>query len=298
MIWKILRRILRRHLFLHLLIPLVVGLCFHILTARFMSGRSWDELWAALLTWESFLFVAGIIFAYFVVMYYLIRKETSIRIGADDLAVLDGGLTTARNYFATSTIDMKEWFDPISQVFLASITKQKLRPGWSFHDERVLLFFRRADIDSLYSPYLDGYYAQRLAEIHKHYGIPLAFLERSEIFEILETLPWEQRKAIGCYPRRIAWLGGGILRRIRLSRIRRSLRELDFALVEDTAGTKCVLKVSKQGQNVRIRCIKGNAVEPYARLVELIKERVNVAGSEPVRVDDAHDFVKRFYPFA
>src|SRR5437870_3865216 len=141
MVWRILRRIFRRHLALHLVTPLGVGLLVQVLAAHWLSGRDWMPALAALWSFETLGLIVGIFGAYILIMFHLIRAQTSVKFGGQDLAILNGTLGTAASYFATSTIGMKEWFDPISQVFLANIIGQKLRRP-QFQDARVLLVCR------------------------------------------------------------------------------------------------------------------------------------------------------------
>jgi hypothetical protein len=297
MVWKILRRIFKEHLALHLIVPLVVGLLVDVLAAHWLSGQDWIPALTALWSFETIGLIVGVVGAYILIMFHLIRTETSVKFGAQDLAILNGTLGTAASYFATSTIGMKEWFSPISQVFLANIVGQRLRRA-QFQDARVLLMCRPGEFDDLEAPYLDGYYAQHLAELHLHYQTPLAFLRRAEILAILRELSSQDRKGLGCFPRWLRWLPWVLLDRLGTSAIRRNLPELDFALVHSMTGEKSILRVSKKGQNVRIRSITGEAIQPYEKLVELISRRVSArnATGEP-QLDDAHNFVKLFYPF-
>jgi len=183
-------------------------------------------------------------------------------------------------------------FDPISQVFLASVIGRKYQQN-QLLDERVLLFFRDRDIHALDLPYLDGYYGRRLAEIHFQYQTPLAFLRPDEIFDILGAFSFEERVALGCYP---SWTPHRLASRILLRWIRRRLRNLDFAFVEERNAGASVLRVSKEGEKLRVMRITGETLKPYAKLVDLIKQRIYGTGSEPRQLDVEHDFVRFFYP--
>ncbi len=293
MLWKILFRILRRHAAFHLLIPLFVGYFFHALVSNLVEHRPWKQLASDLVSFRSLVFAGGVFAAYLLIMYYLIRKETSIRLHGNDLAVLNSTLSTASCYFATSTIGMKEWFDPVSQIFLATIIKQKTEQQ-VFRDERVLLFCGRKDIDTLDSMYLDGYYARRIADIHVQYGTPLAYLSKPEIHKILRELSHEQRKAIRCYPAPMFWCPEWLFDRLPLFLQPLRKKGLDFALVEHRDGTRSVLVIFKEGENVRIRRLKGERAEPYESLVELIRKTVYRSGAQP---EEKHDFIKFYYPF-
>jgi hypothetical protein len=282
MLWKILARILTRHLGLHLIVPLIVGLLFHAVAVHFVHQTPWSESLNDLWSLEAIIFVAGLLLTYILIMYYLIRSETSARISGTDLAVLDSMMKESVSYFATSTIRMQEWFDPISQVFLSTITKRKLQPP-SFRDERVLLLWRRGELDDLHSMFLDGYYARRLSEVHIQCGTPVAYLSRQEIIEIVEKLSPQEQQHLGrsAHPS--------------VSKLWPRLRQLDFALIEKK-DAKHILRVSKKGQNVRIERVPADHVASYERFVALIRERVYRTGT--TEFDEAHDFGKFFCPLS
>ena len=281
MLWKILARILTKHVGLHLIVPLIVGLLFHAVAVHFIHQTPWSESLSDLWSLEAIIFVAGLLLTYTIIMYFLIRSETSARISGTDLAVLDSMMKDSVSYFATSTIRMKEWFDPISQVFLSTIIKRKLQQT-SFRDERVLLLWRRNELDDLHSMFLDGYYARRLSEVHIQCGTPVAYLSRQEIIAIVKKLSPQEKEHLG-YSRSV------------VSKIWPQLRQLDFALIQKK-DAKYILRVSKKGQNVRIERVAEDHVASYERFVALIRERVYQTGTE--EFDDAHDFGKFFCPFS
>jgi hypothetical protein len=281
MLWKILARILTKHLWFHLVLPLIVGLIFHAVAVHFIRKIPWSQSLSDLWSSESLLFVVGLLLTYTIIMYVQIRKETSARISGTDLAVLDSLMKDSASYFATSTIRMKEWFDPISQVFLSSITKRKLQQS-GYRDERVLLFCRRGELEDLHSMFLDGYYARRLSEIHIQSGTPVAYLSRQEIIKLVGELSPEQQKHLGYSTNPV------------LSKFWPRLRQLDFALVEKN-GANHVLRVSKKGQNVRIERVPQDRVASYEEFVSLIRQAVYRAGT--TEFDEAHDFARFFCPF-
>lgn len=183
MFWRILRRILRRHVTHHLLIPLIVGLAVDILIAYSFTHhlQHWNELKKYLLSVERAGLIGGIFVAYFLVMYFVVKEETSISIDPRDREVLRENLEDATSFFALNTIAVREWFGPAAQEYLSEIEKYHKKAG-GFRHERVLLFFRRKDYADLVTPYLDYHYAHALVQMHKNYGITLAFLERKDIF--------------------------------------------------------------------------------------------------------------------
>jgi hypothetical protein len=281
MLLKILARILTKHLGLHLVVPLIVGLLFHAVAVHVARHISWWNSLSELWSFESIVFVAGALLAYIIIMYFLIRRETSARIHGTDLAVLDSVMSEAASYFSTSTISMQEWFDPISQVFLSSIIKRKLQSA-TFQDQRILLFWRRGELDDLQSMFLDGYYARRLSEIHIQYGTPVAYLSRQEIIEVVRKLPPEDKKRLGCSTNPV------------ISKLWPSLRQLDFALVVSKNGAKHVLRVSKKGQNVHIDRVPEDHVVSYEFVLRLIKDIIYKRGT--MQFDEAHDFTRFFCP--
>jgi hypothetical protein len=269
-------------LVLHLLVPLFFGLLAQAIFVR-LNGHPWTEL----VSFETLVLVAGVVVAYIAIMHWFIRKETSINILAEDLLVLDDALAQASSFFATSTIGMKEWFDPITQVYLASIMKRMLQPQ-AFRYERTLLLFARKGkgIEVLNAPYLDGYYARSLADIHRLLGIPLSFLSRSEIFDILGRLPFPQKKQVLRCSGFTEWM----FDKCPALLARGYLRRLDFALLEDNTQNKVVLLVSKKKENVRISRLKNAAdVEPYSLLVQQIRDRAYDATG---KIGVEHDFVR------
>jgi len=280
MLWKILAKILKKHLWLHLILPLIVGLLLHAIAVHFAHKTPWSKSLGDLWSFESLVFVFGVLLTYTIIMYFNIRNETSARMSGTDLAVLDSLMKDSVSYFATSTIRMKEWFDPISQVFLSSITKRKLHQP-AYRDERILMFWRRGELEALHSMFLDGYYARRLSEIHIQSGTPVAYLSRQEIIALVGKLSPEQQKHLGYSTNPV------------LSKLWPQLRQLDFALVEKN-GAKHVLRVSKKGQNVRIERVPQDYVSSYEKFVSLIREAVYRAGT--TEFDEAHDFARFFCP--
>jgi hypothetical protein len=237
----------------------------------------------------------GVFLTYFFIMYFLIKKETSIRIRRLDLELLKDTLSTAKAFFATSTIRFNEWFDPVSQVYFSIIINHQLHDP-NFHHARVFLFFTEAEIKNLDSFYLDGYYSKCLAEMHLNLNIPAAFLQRNEIKNVLKKLTDEDKRSLGCYQRWIpyglSWnRNNGICLKKYYLRWNCKRSKLDFAFVELLDGSKRVLCVSKQGQDVLIQRIEEpNLILPYEHLITEIKKEIYVAGAVPPKIRVEHDF--------
>jgi len=293
MIYGIILKVLIQHALYHLVIPLVVGIGFEVLASK---------VWESLLNWGQptpsarlgFL-VAGIAITYFVITSILLYKETSVEYKMLKLNTLKETLKDAEIYFAVSTIHLGGWFNPYVQSYLANIVNRRLEDE-NFLHERVLLFFTKSDLRRA-KELPDRYYAQALTDIHINYKIPLAFLERKDILEILRSLKHEELQTIGCYPKwafkvtdanKDKWLGR-----------RRRFPELDFAFIEKKNDVKCVLPFKKKGDDVEIE-VKSNTekeneelVAVYEILVAKIREKIH-----PVEgLDVKHDFTKHFYPY-
>jgi hypothetical protein len=291
MIFRILRKILQRHSKLHLVIPMVAALGLDYLTATYTLHRflSWEEFWLRALA-------AGltVLVTYLVIMYFLIKKETSIRVSGIDLEILRRSLRNATGLFATSTIPFIEWFDPVSQVYFSIIVGQQI-VNRSFRHSRVFLFFGQGEIRNLDSMYLDGYYSKCLAEIHQNYEMKPAFLRPGEIAGLLAQVSPEDAAVFG---RRRTWFPYWL--RLPPRRGSKSVvlaphwwysrNAFDFALIE-LPTRKCVLRVSKPGQEVRIERIDDtNKVAAYERLVMAINGIVYDAGTSPPELRPENDF--------
>ena len=192
------RRIARTEVLYHLLIPLALGFVGEAAFAyAFGIATDWATLRRYLISVERGGFVLGALLAYSVIMYLVIRRTTNVGMRRLGLAVLEDALKDATSYFALGTVRLKEWFDPSMQAYLATINKHAASCA-NFRHDRVLLFFSKSDIKDLGSDYLDGYYAKSLIELHKQYGIHLGFLERNEIFALLDELSIDEKSDLKC----------------------------------------------------------------------------------------------------
>src|SRR5205807_8797590 len=114
--------------------------------------------------------------------------ERKKRIDEGSLAKLQDTLDTAKSFHGLSVIPLTEWFDPAMQVYLAKLFNRKLEPD-DFEHGRTLLFFSNREYKSAMVPFVDENHVGRcLAHMHSDCDIPLSFLRREQIFELLEEL--------------------------------------------------------------------------------------------------------------
>ena len=294
----------RKHLVLHLLVPLAIGILvetayvtiFDIDELRIIEGNASRSalIMSYLFSFRTLALVAGVFVSYAVVMLILIKKELVIRVDNSDLARLQDALNNAKSYFALSLIPLEEWFDPAVQVYLAKLLNRKLTAS-NFEHQRTLLFFSTVEADNAKRQLMDEYFHARcLAHMHKDCGIPLSYLQRKEIFKILDGMSPDDREALGCYPRWTKRRPFHFYRKLPLRFARRLVQGLDFALVIKQDGSMSVLRVSKHGPEVRIAHeLRGPRVDPYKRLVEAIKATIYLDGGSDL--DAGHDFLRIYY---
>lgn len=181
-------------------IPLVVGLIIERSlpsVAGYCGGLLNNEVARVLVP------ILGVVGAYLVIMYIVLASETDKGMKRLGPSALEEALEDSTSYFAVAAINLREWFEPATQVYLATILKRKLLLGPKFRYDRILLFFTDDDEKNLGSQYLSGYYARSLIEIHKLLEIQMAYLQPDEIAAILKGLTEKERKAIGYHTR---WL--------------------------------------------------------------------------------------------
>jgi hypothetical protein len=290
-IYRIILKLAGRHLVYHLVIPLIAGFTVELVVYRFVSGGEfpdWESVVAYIFSKEHLGLYGGVIATYLLIAGYRLRKETMLQMGKGQIATLTDSLKDAQSFFATSTIRLREWFDPDVQEYFSHIVECQLRLG-GFQHERVLLFFTKGDVTDAREKYLDGHYAKPLAEIHKNLGINLAFLQRRDIQEILDSLSFGDKKALGCYPPWISWWVSGAewwLRR------RRRIRSLDFAFVRKETGAT-VFPFSKRGALLTLKKCDGTTnVEPYERFMLAIRERIYEMGPAGLRLKAEYDLIR------
>lgn len=278
MFFRIIRKILQRHFKEHLLIPLIVGLAIEF-GAEFLE-RKYHGVFTYIRPVAPLLGVMG---AYLVIMYFIFKRETEVGFKRIRSITLVEALKGAKGYFAVGAIDLKEWFEPSPQVYLASIMKRKLEYK-DFAYDRVLLFSKGGFKDA-FIPYLSDYYARALVNIHVDHGIRLAFLKPNELDSIIAELKLDKGKAVGYYP---SWLRETFLKFT--PSIWKGLwnRRLALGEVIYPNGESKVLRFSKHGGFVDVDEATPEARAAYDELLKLIKERI-YHGSD---IEPNHDFIR------
>jgi len=273
MFFRVIRKIAQRQLLRHLFIPLVVGFIIERSlpsVAGYCGGLLNNQI--AKLTAP----ILGVIGAYPVIMYLVLANETDKGMKRLGPSALEEALEHSTSYFAVAAINLREWFEPATQVYLATILKRKLSPDQNFRYDRILLFFTDDDEKDLGSQYLSGYYARSLIEIHKLLGIQMAYLQPDEISAILKELTIKEKKAIGYHTRWLPeWVPNRAVNLFPLRWLWVRNKRLAFSIVEYPDRTTCVLPFSKRHFRVRITKIEGaNEIAPYEKLVGLIRKKV------------------------
>jgi hypothetical protein len=288
-IFTLLRRIFREHSGAHLWVPILVVLslsaCFDLLPT-WWHGSPIE--WVLLLDWHAWAHwllvhwreLAGIYLAFLWIVWRSVRKASDVRwtmIG--DLAdTLEG----ADRYFAIGTIPLREWFEPNTLLYIASIIQQQFKqrqgaslqtppPSAPFRHERVLLFFSNAEVGALQASYLDQHYARSFSAIHDRFNIALAYIRPKEIHDkILSKLSPEQRWILAPYqwfakPRRL-WET-----RIFRSWAKNTDRTVPFA-VTYTGTQKAFVRFLKDGNSLTVEKIDDKpqmeACEAMVKLIE------------------------------
>lgn len=283
MILRVLRKIARRHLNHHLLIPLVVGVGIEYVTHRLTDAHR-EDLWAQTLALLAP--VLGVFAAYFVVMYFVIREETRVGLQRIRSATLETALEDATGFLGLGVLELKEWFEPSSQVYLATIMKRKLEhPGFVYN--RVLLFSRGAFKD-LNNQFLGHYPAKALIDIHRAHGVGLGYLRPEELEDLAEALGLDEWKATGVCPR---WVRGWNLRFIPRRWRAAWIRKLALAVVERD-GPRHYLRFEKHERNVDVSEIPG-AVSGAARreVYNKLVDEIRLRAFDGDAVNAEHDFL-------
>jgi hypothetical protein len=274
-VFQLIKRTIETHIGVHLLIPffvtLVIWTTSEALAIRW-SCQAWSfaqilDKWPTLV-WE----LISIYLAFLIVIGLSIKNASDVRWAA--VGHLRDILPNATRYFAIGTIPLREWFEPNSLVYLATILEHRMNsrqasvPNQFLH-ERVLLFYTEADLQALQASFLDEHYAKSFAAIHERFQIPLAYLGPDKVREIITGLTEEHRIALGCYqPQRWKW-------RNRAPKLRVKPELLPFAWLEQNGGHAQALQFLKNGKTLFLRPVDTDTKKAACqKLVKDIEEMI------------------------
>lgn len=289
MFFLLLQRVIKRHLGLHLLIPLIVVV--------FLSGIfDWlvpmyrkvppDPHWLV----ERASELAGIYVSFVLVIALTIKKAGDI--STSDVDKLRDLLPQSRRYFAIGIISLREWFEPDTQLYLASIISHQHADS-NFRHERVLLFYTNRDLNALRASYLDERYATRFAAIHARFKVPLACLHPEDIREILLSLDEATLHALGCHRKIVFSLRRWLSFFPREWTLRRKPHMLPYALIEKDSGSQ-VLRFSKKKNRLALdEVMNEGQVEAHKKLVVAIEKKIHDAQGE---VKETFKFINFLVP--
>ena len=300
---RFLGRVARRHLVWHLLIPLAVGALCESAVAAWLSETPFGaaEFRSYFFSLERLALLVGVVVTFSAVLYFNVQREAEVTRQTFG-PVLEDALKSAETFFALAPTRLKEWFEPSTQLYFATIVKHQREYG-AFHHVRTLLLFTPTDSVNLRAPLLDENYAKAFVNLHELSNAKLALIEREDIFSILQSeLCLEDRKAIGCYKKwQTALLPDWVLTRIPIAWLRRRIRNLAVALVEyrDRVRGPRILVFSKRGPDLGIRVIEAdNGVGlSFKKLLEAVRKEVMEPAGLPVSqqvVKPDHDLIAQF----
>jgi len=283
------KRTIERHVGVHLLIPFVVTLVIWVASEAF-AIRWKCQAWSLAQTldkWPNLVWELVSIYLVFVIVIGLsIKKASDVRWTA--VGHLQDILPNATKYFAIGTIPLREWFEPNSLVYLATILQRQMKTPkvnteeQKFHHERVLLFYSEADLLALQASFLDEHYAKSLAAIHQRFDIPLAYLGPDRVREIINSLSEEHRAALGCYKPPRIW-------RKKASALRAKPELLPFAQIEENGGAKQFIQFLKNGNTLTLSEV--DDPDKIAACKEFVR------GIEKM-IYDSHGHVKEEFKFS
>ncbi len=281
MFFLLLQRVIKRHFGLHLLIPVLVVVLLSAVFDWFIpksKGQppNWPDYRAHWLA-ERASELGGIYISFVLVIALTLKKAGDV--STTDVDKLTGILEGSRKYFAIGIISLREWFEPDTQLYLATIISHQCADA-AFRQERVLLFYTNRESKALHASYLDEHYAARFAAIHKRFNVPLAGLGPETIRAILLKLDDETLKALGCHRRIIFSLRSWIHSVPREWTLRRRPRMLPYALVEKDSGD-VILRFSKKKNRLALDDVTcSTQVEAHKKLVKAIEGTIHNSAGE------------------
>jgi hypothetical protein len=150
--------------------------------------------------------VISVYAAFLIVVAISVWESSNVRWAM--VGMLEDILPTATDYFAIGTIPLREWFEPNTQVYLATILRHQVQqhpqPGAGqnagFRHERVLLFQSENDMRAVQASYLDEHFAKSFSAIHDRFDIPLGYLEPKDVRELVDSFGTQLPRPLLNYP--------------------------------------------------------------------------------------------------
>ncbi|MDX6558112.1 MAG: hypothetical protein QOF72_1161 [Blastocatellia bacterium] len=279
MFFRLVWRLTRRNFGLHYFWPFAIAIGVESLLAY--RHAEWHGFWNY---WFSLGHLAGLASVYLSFVWVIaiyVKKASDVR--STVIQTLDDILPDATRYLGIGTIPLKSWFDPDSQVYLATIIAYQHLASKLKH-ERVLLFYSDYEMQALKASYLDEHHARSLLAIHKKFDITLGFLGPVNLLRILKSLSEESKRSLGCYRRFSRVLPSSC-------RKRRRPALLPFALIEMKDGPPRFLKFKKDETVLRLDEIsESKTIAACAELVSAIETLIYVPGTNHTKLKHEFDF--------
>ena len=265
----------------HLVVPFIVSLLVSVTVAYVHGHRGISEIWYYWITGPVYE-VAAIYITFTLVVAHLLKEEVDPRIA--NIAVLNKLLPKATEYFALGAIDMHEWFEPSSQVYLTKLFSRQLTdPKFQIH--RALVFADPGSLEDLHLSFGDEYYARCLLAIHEQFKVPLAFIRPTDLTEILSDFDMSDRDKLGFYPRKDTWIARLFSHQLFYSR---NPRRLAFAVVYAEKTATAVVLFSKSKRLLELIELSDAAeMRPYVRMAEAV--RLRAYDTSTMKVKDTYN---------
>jgi len=289
MFFLLLQRVIKRHFGLHLLIPLLVVVLLSavfdwLIPMSLGAHRDWQAYRAHWLV-ERASELVGIYLSFVLVIALTLKRAGEV--STSEVDKLRDLLPQSRRYFAIGIISLREWFEPDTQLYLATIMNYQ-HENAGFRHERVLLFYTNREMKAVRASYLDERYATCFAAIHARFQVPLAYLGPEDLRDILLTLDEDTLQALGCHRRIVSALRRIMPQLRREWTLRRKPHMLPYALIEKASGD-LVLRFTKNANRL--------ALDEIANAMQVAAHKKLVVAVEG-RIHDAQGQVKNEFKFA
>lgn len=289
-IWRILLTKLEKHSVYHLIIPLSGGIVVDIILKLLFGDDNKVVKLIGPFKFHLLSLILGVCISWLIVMFILINQESKKRVDEHTLATLEDTLNDATSYHGVSVIPLTEWFQPAVQIYVTRILSRKLQQN-NFRHERTLLFFSDEEYRRCTTELMDEYYYGKcLAHMHRDCGIPLSFMQRKDVFALLDKLDDQCKLRLNCDPEWTNKANSNHRRRLPWRRRGNKVDNLDFALVTKPDDSTVVLRLSRHGEKIIIKddILEGDDAKPYAELVRQIQD--TVYKSSKLKLN--HNFIK------